>query len=109
MLLEEEVDSEEEEEAVENASFDIRGDLEHIFSKDGFKFTGSYYASQSHPKAPNPRVRVEGMGPINLPLTETSAKRLIKACKQAPFGKGERTIVDKSVRDTYELDASKVS
>lgn len=30
-------------------------------------------------------------------------------CTQAPFGKNERTIVDKSVRDTWELDSSKVS
>jgi hypothetical protein len=42
-------------------------------------------------------------------LVESVAKSLITKCQQAAFGKGERTIVDKNVRDTWEIDASKVS
>ena len=34
----------------------------------------------------------------------------MKQCaEQAPFGMADRTIVDKSVRDTWEIDAAKVS
>ncbi len=29
-------------------------------------------------------------------------------CSQAPFGKGEHTLVDKKVRDTWEMDADQV-
>jgi hypothetical protein len=58
--------------------------------------------------APNPGLDVEGVGLIGLPLVDSSAKALIAACSQAPFGKGERTLVDKDVRDTWEVDAEKV-
>lgn len=43
-----------------------------------------------------------------MPLTESEARRLITSCEQAPFGKGERTIVDKTVRDTWEMDSNRI-
>jgi hypothetical protein len=45
---------------------------------------------------------------VGLPLGKHEAVRLISHCEQAPFGMGERTVVDKEVRDTWEMDASKV-
>jgi hypothetical protein len=34
---------------------------------------------------------------------------LVKSCAvQAPFGHGERTVVDKEVRDTWEIEPGKV-
>ncbi|KIM21997.1 hypothetical protein M408DRAFT_12274 [Serendipita vermifera MAFF 305830] len=103
------IEEEPEEEALGNPSTNIRGELQRIFSTNGFKFVGSYYASQSYPQAPSPQIQVEGVGVINLPLTQDAAKRLIAGCTQAPFGKGERTIVDKKVRDTWEMEASKIT
>ncbi len=38
----------------------------------------------------------------------SDAEAVKSRCAQAPFGKGERTVVDKTVRDTWEIDASKV-
>lgn len=37
------------------------------------------------------------------------AEAIKSRANQAPFGMGERTVVDKSVRDTWELDASQVA
>ena len=54
----------------------------------------------------DPRLVVEGAGLISLPLSPEMARTLIGICNQAPFGKGESTLVDKEVRDTWELDAS---
>lgn len=51
-----------------------------------------------------PCLVVEGLGPIGLPLSTVEACRLRSVCRRAPFGKGERTIVDTEVRDTWELD-----
>lgn len=48
------------------------------------------------------------LGVVGLPLSAREAVAIKKECKQAPFGKGERTVVDKNVRDTWEMDASKV-
>lgn len=53
-------------------------------------------------------VDVDGFGVLGLPLNAAEAKRLISVCEQAPFGMGERTVVDRSVRDTWEVDAAKV-
>ncbi|KIM21996.1 hypothetical protein M408DRAFT_79639 [Serendipita vermifera MAFF 305830] len=103
------IEEEAEERALENPSTNIRKALQRIFTKDGFKYIGSYYASESYPQAPNPQIRAEGVGMITLPLTGAAVKHLIAGCKQAPFGKGERTIVDKKVRDTWEMDASKIT
>ncbi|KAL7496125.1 hypothetical protein ACHAWT_005551 [Skeletonema menzelii] len=51
-----------------------------------------------------PGLVVDGIGPIGLPLSTTQAKELANRCEQAPFGRGAKTIVDKSVRDTFQLD-----
>ncbi|RYP55025.1 hypothetical protein DL768_000341 [Monosporascus sp. mg162] len=52
----------------------------------------------------DPDIFVEGVGPISLPLSEVQAKKLITKSHQAPFGKGSETIVDTSVRNTWEID-----
>ncbi|ERT03379.1 hypothetical protein HMPREF1624_01693 [Sporothrix schenckii ATCC 58251] len=49
---------------------------------------------------------VNGVGSIDFPLREASAKQIIAQAKQAPFGRGEETVVDTSVRNTWELDVS---
>lgn len=85
----------------------LKRDLE-LALKDTAVFSGSFASSQSYDDAPNPFLRIDGFGTLGLPLSEAEAQRLIGVCKQAPFGKGEETVVDKSVRDTWEVDASKV-
>ena len=69
---------------------------------------GSFCASGNVP-ALIPGLEVKGLGPIGLPLTEKQAKDLIKHCRQAPYGKGEETIVDTKVRRVWKLDPSHIS
>jgi hypothetical protein len=52
-----------------------------------------------------PRLEVEGLGPIALPLLPAQAKRLIRAATRAPYGRGGDTIV----RRTWQIEASRVS
>jgi 2OG-Fe(II) oxygenase superfamily len=54
-----------------------------------------------------PGLAVAGVG-IPLPLDERRAKTLKKHAHQAPYGKGERTIVDTKVRRVWEIDAAEV-
>lgn len=49
---------------------------------------------------------VDGVGTIDWPLQEAQARQIIEKARQAPYGKGEATIVDTSVRNTWELDTS---
>jgi predicted 2-oxoglutarate/Fe(II)-dependent dioxygenase YbiX len=50
-----------------------------------------------------PGLEVKGLGPISLPLTPEQAQALKSRCEQAPYGKGEKTIVDTSVRRVWRL------
>ena len=45
---------------------------------------------------------------MGLPLSEADAKRIIGAASQAPYGQGNLTIVNKDVRDTWEIDPARV-
>ncbi|KAF8596409.1 hypothetical protein BDV93DRAFT_480289 [Ceratobasidium sp. AG-I] len=73
-----------------------------------FRHIASKFADSIITTTVDPGLIVEGAGLISLPLSPDTARSLIEICNQAPFGKGDSTIVDKQVRDTWELDASKV-
>jgi len=51
-----------------------------------------------------PGLEVDGLGAVRLPLGKTQASKLIKLCRQAPYGKGTETLVDTDVRRVWELD-----
>lgn len=60
------------------------------------------------PGCPNPGLDVDGVGPIPLPLTDEAAKLIASAGHQAPYGRGADTVVDTTVRDTIQIDASNI-
>ena len=51
-----------------------------------------------------PGLEVDGLGAVRLPLGKTQARKLIRLCRQAPYGKGTETLVDTDVRRVWELD-----
>ena len=55
-----------------------------------------------------PHLEVEGVGPIALPLLPVQAEQLIAVAEQAPYGRGEDTLVDTKVRRTWQIDASRL-
>ena len=69
---------------------------------------GSFCVSGSVP-AVLPGLEVDGLGPIGLPLTAKQAKELIKHCDQAPYGKGEKTLVDTNVRRVWRMEPDRFS
>lgn len=52
---------------------------------------------------PLPGLVVAGVGMIALPLQPAQAEAIIAECEQAPYGRGEETILDTSVRNTWQL------
>src|SRR5438445_13150066 len=52
----------------------------------------------------DPGLEVDGLGTIELPLKRGVAKKLIAHCQVAPYGKGTQTLIDRKVRNTFELD-----
>ncbi|KAK3400751.1 hypothetical protein B0T20DRAFT_152426 [Sordaria brevicollis] len=73
---------------------------------DNVKVAGSFASFRPLKETPPAGLHVDGIGPISMPLHETQARQLISKARQAPFGKGSETVVDTSVRNTWELDAS---
>jgi hypothetical protein len=73
-----------------------------------FDFKGSFYYGAMAPEAPNPCLNIDGLGPVGLPLSPRDAKALIECSTQAPFGHGERTVVDTEVRDTWEIEPTRI-
>ncbi|NEV63325.1 2OG-Fe(II) oxygenase [Thiorhodococcus minor] len=56
-----------------------------------------------------PRLEVAGVGRIALPLLPVQAEQLIALADPAPYGRGSETLLDTSVRRTWQLDAARVS
>jgi hypothetical protein len=46
---------------------------------------------------------LKSTGLIGLPLQDYDAKAIVAASRQAPFGKGEQTIVDATIRKRWEV------
>ncbi|KIP06179.1 hypothetical protein PHLGIDRAFT_469915 [Phlebiopsis gigantea 11061_1 CR5-6] len=88
---------------------DVRDALDVALKDKSINSTASFSFSQTYPEAPNPALSLADIGLVGLPLSIRDAELVKTRCVQAPFGMGERTIVDKTVRDTWEMDAKQVS
>ena len=56
-----------------------------------------------------PGIEVDDIGEVSLPISAATAKKLIKAADQAPYGRGEETIVDTDVRRVWQIEPDKVT
>lgn len=56
----------------------------------------------------NPGLEIETLGRFGVPLSQSEISRIIGESRQAPFGKGSDTIVDTTVRRTWEIDANRI-
>ncbi|MEA3275095.1 MAG: 2OG-Fe(II) oxygenase, partial [Pseudomonadota bacterium] len=68
---------------------------------------GDFYATGTidiHP----PRLEVEGVGLIALPLLPAQAEQIIAIAEPAPYGRGTETLVDTDVRRTWQVGAEQV-
>jgi hypothetical protein len=48
-------------------------------------------------------LEVEGLGAVKFPVTAVRARKLIELGRPARFGRGEETVTDPGVRDTWEI------
>lgn len=68
---------------------------------------GTFYATGTFDIHP-PRLEIDGVGPIALPLLAAQAESLKAVAEQAPYGRGTETLVDTRVRNTWQIDAGRV-
>ena len=69
----------------------LRGDVKSAFS------------AELVARADDLSLELEGFGRIKLPLTPATARKLISFGQPARFGRGEETLTDPDVRDTWEI------
>lgn len=69
---------------------------------------GNFYATGKCEVFP-PYLEVEGVGRIALPLLSAQAEQLVAVAEVAPYGLGADTIVDTTVRRTWQIDAKRVT
>src|SRR5580658_10985978 len=55
-----------------------------------------------------PSLEVQGVGTVALPLLPLQAKQLAAVAEQAPYGRGQDTLVDTAVRRTWQIGPDKV-
>ncbi|KAF8215560.1 hypothetical protein K438DRAFT_1455933, partial [Mycena galopus ATCC 62051] len=69
---------------------------------------GQYAHSSVLDSPPLPCLSIDGMGVVGLPLNPRDADILRSHAKQAPFGHKDKSVVDTSVRNTWEVAADAV-
>ena len=75
---------------------------------DGSPAPGAFSAQLCVP-ARDVRLTVAGAGPISFPVRAPQAKRMIASARPARFGRGEQTLMDLGVRDTWEITPDQVT
>ncbi|KAI1433390.1 hypothetical protein GGR50DRAFT_504883 [Xylaria sp. CBS 124048] len=67
--------------------------------------SGAPTASKQYSRHPNPGLQI-GSTLVTVPVDPGQVDLIRNAARQAPFGRGEETIVDTSVRNTWEISTS---
>ncbi|KAL8861958.1 MAG: hypothetical protein Q9178_001828 [Gyalolechia marmorata] len=97
-------DSDDDGAAAEKADF--MDDLRRLISE--VHTSGSFAAFGTIDSFVNPGISIDPIGIVRLPLSEDDAQALAQISNKAPFGKGNETLVDESVRKTWQIDAAHV-
>jgi len=54
------------------------------------------------------QLEVQGLGRLRLPVSRAQAENLCRLARPARYGRGEKTLLDRRVRDTWEIPRSRV-
>ncbi len=79
--------------------------LETVLS--GVKRHGDFFVSGAL-EMPMPKVDVDGVGTLSFPVPEAQFAAIVRQAERAPYGRGEQTIIDTSVRKVWQIAPGKV-
>ena len=79
--------------------------LEELLS--GVERAGDFFVSGAV-EIPMPKLETEGVGVLSFPVPPIQMAELIAHATRAPYGRGEETILDESVRKVWQLTPDKV-
>lgn len=55
-----------------------------------------------------PQIYIEGVSTLSFPIPDDQIATLVRRAERAPYGKGEKTIVDTSVRKVWQIARNSV-
>ncbi|KAI7939181.1 hypothetical protein MJO28_014760 [Puccinia striiformis f. sp. tritici] len=84
----------------------LKEDLANAF--EAITTPGTFAAWEALPTTPPAGLHVDGVGNIALPLREGQLRQLIAQSHQAPFGRRSQTVIDESVRKTWEINRNQL-
>ena len=79
--------------------------LEKLLS--GVKRSGDFFVKGAM-ELPMPKVDIEGIGTLSFPVPDEQIAAIIGRAERAPYGRGEKTIVDTSVRQVWQFAPAKI-
>jgi len=79
--------------------------LEKLLS--GVKRSGDFFVNGVE-EIPMPKLEVDGVGVLSFPVPQSQITALIQFASRAPYGRGEKTILDESIRKVWQLQPDKV-
>ncbi|GAQ83930.1 hypothetical protein KFL_001690080 [Klebsormidium nitens] len=80
---------------------DYRADLYSALQSE--ERPGSFAMTGSFKMLHTPGLELPELGPISLPLAPQQAEMMARLCSQAPFGRGEVTVYDSSIRKCLQM------
>lgn len=69
---------------------------------------GTSFCSYGNSSQLLPGLEIDGYGEVSFPINTTIYNDILNFSRQAPFGKGSKTVTDVSVRSTQEIDAEQI-
>lgn len=79
-------------------------DFEDLISQ--IKIEESNFSSEEIINASDLQLSFQNIGQLTFPIAEATAKEMLKYGHAAPFGWRDQTVIDKSIRDCWEIEPS---
>ena len=95
-------------EYVGGASDRLERQLELALKNDP-NYEGDFAFGTIMHSAPNPGLEINALGVLGLPLSLRDVDSIKSIASRASFGHGEKTVLDSTVRDPWEISASQIS
>ena len=69
---------------------------------------GEFACSGLLPELGYPGLHIQNVGYVSLPIQAEQAQKIIEVAKKAPYGLGSQTLIDETVRKTWQLDPDQI-
>ena len=69
---------------------------------------GEFACSGLLPELGYPGLHIQDVGHVSLPVQAEQAQKIIEVAKKAPYGLGSQTLIDETVRKTWQLEPGQI-